>query len=250
MSAESVSSEARTLAAEGPGGVLPPKVDRFRAEFREKNIGPRYRGLAHFALTASVSLGVIAWALSRLGQVQPLEWLTVPLTFVVANAAEYFGHRGPMHHRTRGLGLVFQRHTLEHHRFFTHETMAAGSTRDYKAVLFPPVMLLFFLGGIATPLGLLVFLLATPNAGWLFVATAVGYFLSYECLHLAYHLPESHPLSRLPLLARLRRHHLVHHNPQLMSRYHFNISFPLFDRLLGTQWRPEVAPGQRPLPQQ
>ena len=62
--------------------------------------------------------------------------------------------------------------------------------RDFKMVLFPPVMLLFFLGAIATPIALLLllFAMATPNVAWLYVAVAMSYFLTYEWLHFSYHL--------------------------------------------------------------
>ena len=68
--------------------------------------------------------------------------------------------------------------------------MACESSRDFKMVLFPPVMLLFFLGGIATPIALVLFAAASANAGWLFVAIGMSYFLTYEWLHFAYHSPE------------------------------------------------------------
>jgi hypothetical protein len=205
-----------------------------RAQLRARLIGPRYLGYAHLAFTSLGSLSVVLFALFRLHQVRAAEWLTVPVAFLVANAAEYFGHKGPMHHRRRGLGLVFRRHTLEHHRFFTDEAMAFEGTRDFKLVLFPPVMLLFFLGGIATPIALLARVTLGANVAWLFVAVGVGYFLTYEWLHFAYHLPASHPVARLPLVAALAHHHTVHHDPSRMARFHFNITFPIFDRLLGT----------------
>ncbi|MDY7231448.1 sterol desaturase family protein [Hyalangium rubrum] len=226
---------------------LPESVARFRAEFRQKEPGRHYRGWGHFAFTSLGSLAVITFALSRLTEVRPLEWLMVPATFLVANTAEYFGHRGPMHHRRRGLGLVYRRHTQQHHHFFTEEAMAYESSHDFRMVLFPPVLLLFFLGGIATPLGALLFALGTPNLGWLFVATAMGYFLTYEWLHFCYHLPAGHPVARLPVMGKLRRHHEVHHDLRKMGRYHFNITFPLWDRLMGTMWRsPGPLEGKQP----
>jgi len=215
---------------------VPTSVATFRAGYRER-MSPRYRGALHLGFTSFASLGVIAFALTRLQEVRAWEWLLVPLTFVVANAAEYFGHRGPMHRPARGLGLIYKRHTLEHHHFFTHEAMAYESRRDFKMVLFPPVLLLFFLGGIATPLGALIFWLVSPNAGWLFVATAMGYFLTYEWLHFGYHLPPEHPLARSRLMRALRRHHAVHHDLRRMGKHNFNISFPLFDQVMGTTWR-------------
>ena len=214
-------------------------LEEDREALRQRLIGRRYRGWAHFAFTSLGCLSTIAFAISRLHHVRPAQWLTVPAAFLIANAAEYFGHKGPMHHRRRGLSLVFRRHTLEHHRFFTHQAMAFDSTRDFKLVLFPPVMLLFFLGGIATPIGVACFVLFGANVGWLFVATATGYFLCYEWLHFSYHLPHAHPIAQLPLVVRLRRHHTLHHDPSRMARYHFNITFPICDRLFGTCAAPE-----------
>lgn len=227
---------------------LSEHVAKFRTEYRRTEPGRYYVGWAHFAFTSLGSLSVIAFALSRLSGVRPLEWLAVPASFLLANVAEYFGHRGPMHHRTKGLGLVYRRHTQQHHHFFTHEAMAFESSHDFRMVLFPPVMLLFFLGAIATPIGALCFALASPNVGWLFVATAMGYFLSYEWLHFCYHLPAEHLLARLPGMARLRRHHTVHHDLRRMGRFNFNITFPLCDWLFGTSWKPEARPADAALP--
>ena len=89
------------------------------------------------------------------------------------------------------LAILFERHTQQHHRYYTHEAMAADSPRDFQMVLFPPVMLIFFLGFLATPIGLVIGYLGTPNLGWLFAATAISYFLTYEWLHWSYHQPES-----------------------------------------------------------
>jgi hypothetical protein len=149
-----------------------------------------------------------------------------------------------MHHPRRGLKLVYQRHAGQHHRFFTSDCMALEGLRDLKAVLFPAVMIGFFLLCFALPVGLLLGWLASANVAWLFVATAVGYFLNYELLHLAYHLPAASPLGRWPFLARLKRLHLLHHDPRLMAHYNFNITYPIGDLLFGTLYR---GPGCTPL---
>jgi hypothetical protein len=216
---------------------VPEVVARFRAGLRPRAIGPRYQGWAHLAFTSFGSLAVIAFAARGVRAPSWLELLTVPASFLVANVAEYFGHKGPMHRKAPGLGIVFRRHTLEHHHFFTHQAMSFESTRDFKMVLFPPVLLIFFLGGIATPLGALAFWLLTPNCGWLFVATAMAYFLSYEWLHFSYHLPDEHWLSRSRVLARLRKHHTHHHDLALMGKWNFNITFPICDAVMGTSYQ-------------
>ena len=69
-------------------------------------------------------------------------------------------------------------------------------------VLFPPVMLVFFLGGVATPLAALLFLVASPNVAWLYVTTAMAYFLHVQWLHFAYHPIRARASARCPACAR------------------------------------------------
>ncbi len=217
---------------------LPAPVEAFRRAHRERHIGPRYHGWLHLGFTTTGSLAAIALAVWQVDRPTLLELATVPIAFLIANLGEYFGHRGPMHHRRRGLAILYERHARQHHRFYTHEAMAAESARDFQMVLFPPVMLVFFLGLLAAPIGALLYVAVTPNVGWLFVATAVGYFLLYEWLHFAYHLPEHGWIGRRALVARLRRHHAAHHDPSLMARHNFNITFPIADAVFKTTYRP------------
>lgn len=216
---------------------VPREVAEFRVRHRADHIGPHYRGWLHFAITTVGSLAAIGFAASRVRAPAGLELLAIPVMFVVANLGEYFGHRGPMHHRRQGLAILFERHTLQHHRFYTHEAMAADSARDFQMVLFPPVMLVFFLGCLATPLGLALGVAFTPNVGWLFAATAVGYFLTYEWLHWSYHQHPDSWVGRRALVRRLRHHHTIHHDLTRMTRVNFNITFPIADRWFGTHAR-------------
>jgi hypothetical protein len=218
---------------------LPDEVAAFRARIREQRFPRRYSGNAHFAFTSIVSLSIISYALITLRAVRPVEWLVIPLTFLFANFVEYRAHKGVMHHRRRGFGLVFDRHTPAHHGFYTHEAMASESPRDYYMVLFPPVLIVFFFGLFALPLGLLLAWLSDGNIARLFVATAVGYYLSYEWLHFSYHLPPQSFIGRLHLVRVLRAHHTAHHDRSLMQKHNFNITFPICDALFGTTYRGE-----------
>ena len=112
--------------------------------------------------------------------------------------------------------------------------MAATSHHDFQMVLFPPLMLAFFLGGVG-PVAALLGLVTTPNIGWLFLLTGTAYFLTYEWLHFAYHQPASSWIGRNRIVVRLRRQHLVHHDPHRMTRVNFNVTFPIGDRLFDTQ---------------
>jgi len=180
---------------------------------------------------------VAAVSLFSLHDVGPYEWLTIPATFLYCNLVEYFGHRGPMHHRTRLLTGIYQRHTVEHHAFFTDEATSFESSRDYRAVLFPPVLLVFFFGFFALPTGAVLYYLVTPNVSFLFLFTAILYYLNYEMLHFAYHMDPASWIGRLPAIRHLRAHHVAHHNKSLMTHYNFNITYPICDRLFGTNYR-------------
>lgn len=220
------------------------EVAAFRERHRARHIGPRYHGWLHFGSTTVGALAAIIVAVVMVGAPTPLELLTVPLAFFLTNLGEYLGHRGPMHHRRRGMAILFERHARQHHRFYTHDAMAAESPRDFQMVLFPPVMLIFFLGMLAFPIGALLHALISPNVGWLFGATAMTYFLTYEWLHFAYHLPADGWVGRRRLVQVLRRHHTLHHDQRRMTHTNFNITFPIADWLFGTIDRsPDAAPG-------
>jgi len=213
---------------------VPANVARFRAQYRQDVIPTWYRGWAHLAFTFGFGGAGIAWCVAHIQSPSLLEWLMVPATFVYANLSEYWGHRTAMHHPIRGLGLVYRRHAGQHHRFFTDEAMTMEGAGDFKAVLFPALLVTFFLTVFALPAGWLIATLLSPNSAYLFVATALAYFLNYELLHLAYHLPTGHWLARIPGVARLRRLHWRHHDSTLMTSRNFNITYPLGDWLFRT----------------
>ena len=217
--------------------TLPEAVARYRDDYRATLIPRGYRGGAHALFTFGAGSAVLLACLAQLQDVRPLEWLAVPLSLLYANLAEYFGHRFPMHRPFRGLGLVYKRHAGQHHRFFTHEAMPVDSARDFRALLFPPVLVVFFFGLFGVPVWFALEWLLSANVAWLFIASGLAYFLNYELLHTAYHLPPSHWLARAPGVARLRGLHQAHHDPRLMARYNFNITYPLGDWLFRTRHR-------------
>jgi hypothetical protein len=121
--------------------------------------------------------------------------------------------------------------------FFTYDNFTFDTAQDVKAVLFPPVLLLFFFFAFTLPAAILFYYIWSANAALLFVATIFAYYLNYEWLHFAYHLPKSHFIAKLPLISTLRKLHHTHHNIQLMTKYNFNITYPIFDLLFGTYYK-------------
>ena len=212
----------------------PEGVERFRVLYREQEIPRGYDGRGHMAFTFGGGTLALIGCLLMLDHVKPLEWLAVPLAIVYANLAEYIGHRFPMHRPWRGLGLVYKRHAGQHHRFFNHDSMPLGERRDLRAVLFPPHLVVFFFGGFGIPAWFALQWLVSANVAWLFLASGVFYYVHYEVLHLAYHLPDAHWLARRSLVKRLAWLHRHHHDPSLMTTRNFNITWPLCDWVFGT----------------
>jgi sterol desaturase/sphingolipid hydroxylase (fatty acid hydroxylase superfamily) len=97
------------------------------------------------------------------------------------------------------------------------------------------------------PITASLWFLVSHNAAALWVACSMGYTVAYEWLHLAYHLPAANPIARNRVVTTLRRQHAVHHTPELMQRWNFNVTVPFGDWLLGTTYRgplPGVATGR------
>jgi hypothetical protein len=227
-----------------PEAVATEAPAQARDRIRDDNVPVRYSGWLHFAFTSLGSLAVIVLCATQVTDPRWYHFVTFPVTLLFANAAEYFAHRGPMHRPRRMLKILYRRHALVHHRFFHGTHMQADSARDFYLVLFPPVMLFFFLGVVAMPIALMLFVLVSTTVGWLYAMAAMSYFLTYEWLHFAYHQPPNSWVGRLPGMALLRRHHQLHHDPRLMGRYNFNITFPICDALFGTRYleRPDRSP--------
>ena len=84
------------------------------------------------------------------------------------------------------------------------------------------------------PIALLIDHHGQRNIAALFLATCMFYTVSYEWLHLSYHLPPDSFVGRRWLVRVLRRHHATHHTPELMQRWNFNVPLPLWEFLRGT----------------
>ena len=195
-------------------------------------IQPWYRGDVHFLLLNAMGGALMLWALSGVHWPTLPELALAPVAFLFINFAEWATHRGPMHHP--GIpAILYQRHTLLHHASFTHESMAVRSHRELRIVLFP-LWALLVPAGIVGIGALGIAALTTPNAARVFYATALGYYLLYEWCHLTYHLPDAWWITRTRMVSFMRRHHQRHHDPRVMTKKNFNVTFPIADVLLGT----------------
>lgn len=207
-----------------------------RARRRAEEVAaiPRwYNPWGHLACTTGTGLVVLLVAVFSLENIRPVEWLTVPLVFLFANAFEWHVHRNVLHRRFRPATLLYEKHTPLHHGIYTEHDMEMLSTQEFRLVLIPAFGVLGIVV-VTAPLAIALGWLLSPNTGWLFLVTASLYMVTYELLHLTYHLPRNSFLGRRKLTGILRRHHGRHHDPRLMQKWNFNVTLPLFDWIMGT----------------
>jgi hypothetical protein len=188
----------------------------------------------------------IAAMLASLGfllasRARPLDWVLMPIFFVVANLLEWSVHRYPMH-RPMTPRLMYKNHTLLHHIAFTDRNMPVVEARELGLVMMPwYTMLGLFV--VASPVMVLAGLLRGPGLAGVFLLAAVLYFLAYESLHALYHLPDATldriGLGHLGAFRAMQAHHARHHVLRRMSATNFNVTVPLWDWIFGTRERGE-----------
>jgi hypothetical protein len=229
-------------------GRLP---DDERHALRRKLIDaiPRwYSPWGHLAVPSLFGLSVMAGCIALL---EPLAWwhlMAVPATYLLANIGEWRAHKYWLHRRSKIAPVLYDRHTPQHHMIYVTEDMAVRDRREWRLVLIPAYGIMMLFVGVSIPAAA-VWLAGFRNIALLFVATEMAYVLSYEWLHLSYHMPEDSSVGRLWLVRTLRRHHAVHHDPRLMQRWNFNVTVPLWDWVKGTSVKSvDDALSRRPRP--
>jgi len=210
----------------------------FRARYRAA-IHPRYNVWLHGGFVLLFGIAAIGFFWSRATDVQPLQWLTVPLALVCYNGIEYVTHRYLGHHRRAWARMFYQRHTGDHHSFFADGQMTFESLRDWRVILFPAWLIV--VATVVMLLGWLLLEALNRNVVSLFFGGLLIGYLGYEVLHACEHFPDDHPVSRLLWVRHMRKHHAVHHRRDLMQTVNFNVTFPLWDWVLGTLYRESPA---------
>lgn len=194
-----------------------------------------YSPLAHLLFPSAVGIACIVLAIMELRDLKPIQLLTIPIVYLISNAVEWRAHKSLLHKRTRPLEILYDRHTPQHHMIFITEDMAMRSRREFRLVLIPFYGVLSILA-VTVPIAVVLTIAGQRNLGALFVVTTTFYVLSYEWLHLAYHMPPTSFVGRLPGLSMLRKHHATHHDPELMQKWNFNVTVPFWDWVRGTTY--------------
>ena len=117
--------------------MMAERQQKFREEYLAQ-IHPLYSGLVHVGVMYAVGLSVIAFCVSRL-QGAAWEWLLVLPVFFFSNLFEWWIHKYVMHRLVDvwALRAIYDRHTRQHHQYFTDGVMTVDSTREFRIIFFP-----------------------------------------------------------------------------------------------------------------
>ena len=131
------------------------------------------------------------------------------------------------------LRAIYDRHTRQHHQYFTDSEMTVDGTREWRIIFFPWRALFTFMA-MGTPFAILLGWLLDPNAGYILMVTIVGQYLIYETFHYCCHVRDNWFVRNTPFVNTIRRHHFMHHNHGVMMEANMNLTFPIADWFMGT----------------
>lgn len=211
--------------------MMPAKQAAFRENYKSQ-INPAYNGPAHVAAIFIIGL-VGIWYFARHLHHPTWEWLMVIPIFLADNIFEWVLHTYVMHRPVKWLRGIYNRHTLNHHQYFTHHVMTVDSNREFRIIFFPPYALAAFIG-LSIPPALLIGYLWSTNVAWILMLTNTVYYLVYETFHYCCHVEENAFVRYCPFINTIRRHHTAHHNQSIMMTRNMNLTFPVADWLFGT----------------
>jgi hypothetical protein len=213
--------------------MMTERQRKFRENYKA-NISPLYNGLLHIFVLYLAGVAAIYYCLTQL-HASRWEWLLVIPVFLAGNFVEWGMHRFVMHRRINVFALraIYERHTREHHQYFTDLEPTIDTTREFRIVFFPwRVLITLGIGG--TVLGYIASRLINLNAGYIVFLTMVAQYLIYETFHYSCHVRENWFVRNMPFITTIRRHHTAHHNMGIMMKYNMNLTFPIADWVIGS----------------
>ncbi len=213
--------------------MMTERQRKFREQYKSR-ISRFYNGWLHITVMYGVGLTALWLSWNQLSGVT-WEWAIAIPVFFAGNLIEWAMHTHVMHRRIDVFALraIYERHTREHHQYFTDNDPTIDTVREFRIVFFP-WRVLAVLGVSGAALGSLTAWLLNPNAGYVVFMTMVAMYLNYETFHFCCHVKENWFVRRMPLVNTIRRHHAAHHNQGIMMKFNMNLSYPIADWLMNT----------------
>jgi hypothetical protein len=213
--------------------MMTERQKRFRESYVNQ-ISPFYNGLVHIGVMYVAGIIAIYYCASQLNN-PTWAWLTIIPVAIAGNFVEWAMHKYVMHRLIDVFALraIYDRHTRQHHQYFTDTDYTIDTVKEHRIVFFP-WRVLIVLGVAGTIFGYIAAKIFNPNVGYILYMTMVGHYLIYETFHYCCHVKENWFVRNMPFINTIRRHHAAHHNLGIMMHKNMNLTFPLADWIMGT----------------
>ncbi|WP_234409711.1 sterol desaturase family protein [Polynucleobacter acidiphobus] len=215
----------------------PMAMTERQKKFRDSyinDVSPFYNGLLHIGVMYVAGISAIYYCATQLDN-PTWAWLTIIPVAIAGNFVEWAMHKYVMHRLIDVFALraIYDRHTRQHHQYFTDTDYTIDTVKEHRIVFFP-WRVLIVLGVAGTILGYIAAKIFNPNVGYILYMTMVGHYLIYETFHYCCHVKENWFVRNMPFINTIRRHHAAHHNLGIMMHKNMNLTFPLADWIMGT----------------
>ncbi len=206
---------------------------KFREEYRAA-ISRYYSGLVHIGVMYAAGIAGVWYCASRL-QGAGWEWLLLIPVLIGGNFVEWGMHKFVMHRLIDVFALraIYDRHTRQHHQYFTDNDATIDTVREFRIVFFP-WRVLIVLAVFGALFGWIASVLINPNAGYIVFIGMIGHYMLYETFHFCCHVRDNAFVRNMPVINTIRRHHTAHHNMGIMMHVNMNLTFPIADWFLNT----------------
>ena len=213
--------------------MMTDRQRRFREQYRAA-ISRYYSGLVHIGVMYGAGIAGVWYCVSHLQNAR-WEWLLLIPVLIGGNFVEWGMHKFVMHRLIDVFALraIYDRHTRQHHQYFTDNDATINSIREFRIVFFPwRVLIVLAVFGLL--FGWIASVLINPNAGYIVFIGMMGHYMVYETFHFCCHVRDNWFVRNFPLINTIRRHHTAHHNMGIMMHVNMNLTFPIADWFLNT----------------
>ena len=213
--------------------MMTERQRRFREQYQAA-ISRYYSGLVHIGVMYGAGIAGVWYCVSQLQNAR-WEWLLLIPVLIGGNFVEWGMHKFVMHRLIDVFALraIYDRHTRQHHQYFTDNDATIDSIREFRIVFFPwRVLIVLVVFGLL--FGWIASVLINPNAGYIVFIGMIGHYMVYETFHFCCHVRDNWFVRHFPLINTIRRHHTAHHNMGIMMHVNMNLTFPIADWFLNT----------------
>ena len=155
-----------------------PRQEKFRSAYKSQ-ISPHYNGFVHIGFIYTVGILLILYCDQQLDN-PSWAWLTVIPVAIAGNLIEWAMHKYVMHRLVDVFALrsIYDRHTRQHHQYFTDTDYTIDTIKEFRIVFFP-WRVLSVLVVTGTLLGYIASQVINANTGYILFMTMICLYLIY-----------------------------------------------------------------------